>query len=290
MDALSVDFSILIPEIVLLTMACVVLFVDLYLPQRNKSMTQGLTLATLALCALLAAQGIGDAPRVSFNGSFINDGLSNLLKTAIFLSAMVVFVYSRRYLADRGVLKGEFYLLGLFSLHRDELAPTEAAMKYFILGALASGMLLYGMSLLYGVTGTLQIDLLAQRASTAMEEDTLLFLIGVVFLVVGVAFKFGAVPFHMWVPDVYHGAPTAMTLFISTAPKLAAFGGRHRPEQPQAHVRLLGHRPRGVSVPRHHRRHRGRVRLLPVLCHRLCHHGAGGLRHDPAHEPKGLRR
>ncbi len=260
MDALSVDFSILIPEIVLLTMACVVLFVDLYVPQRNKAMIQGLTLVTLALCALLAAQGIGDTPRISFNGSFISDSLSNLLKTLIFLTAMVVFVYSRRYLADREVLKGEFYLLGLFSLlgmsilvsaysmvtvylglellslalyamvalHRDELAPTEAAMKYFILGALASGMLLYGMSLLYGVTGTLQIDVLAQRASTAMEQDALLFLVGVVFLVVGVAFKFGAVPFHMWVPDVYHGAPTAMTLFISTAPKLAAFGMLYR--------------------------------------------------------------
>ncbi len=260
MAALSVDFSILLPELVLLVMACVILFVDLYARQEGKGLTQGLSLLTLAVCALLAYGAIGEPAKVSFNGSFVSDDLANLLKTGIFLAAMVVFVYSRRYLAERDLLKGEFYLLGLFSLlgmsilvsayslvtvylglellslalyamvalQRDRLAPVEAAMKYFILGALASGMLLYGMSLLYGVTGTLEIPGIAQKAQEAMAENAVVFLVGIVFLVVGVAFKFGAVPFHMWVPDVYHGAPTAMTLFLSTAPKLAAFGMLYR--------------------------------------------------------------
>ncbi len=260
MDSVSVDFSLLVPEIILLVMACVILFVDLYVRQENKGLTQGLTLATLAVSALVAYGSIGEPAQVSFNGSFINDSLSNLLKTGIYLAAMVVFVYSRRYLQDRDILKGEFYLLGLFSilgmsilvsayslvtlylglellslalyamvaLQRDAIAPTEAAMKYFILGALASGMLLYGMSLLYGVTGTLEIGELARHSAQALEDNALIFLVGIVFLVVGVAFKFGAVPFHMWVPDIYHGAPTAMTLFLSTAPKLAAFGMLYR--------------------------------------------------------------
>ena len=185
---------------------------------------------------------------------FVRDALSDLLKLAIYLVTLCVFVYSRDYLRDRGMYRGEYFVLGLFGVvgmmimasashfltlylglellslslyamvafQRDSAQATEAAMKYFVLGALASGMLLYGMSMLYGATGSLEIAVVKQ-ALVRLSPDNVVLIFGLVFVVVGIAFKLGAVPFHMWIPDVYHGAPTAVTLYIASVPKLAAF-------------------------------------------------------------------
>jgi NADH-quinone oxidoreductase subunit N len=177
-----------------------------------------------------------------------------VLKMAVYGAVFTTFFYSRRYLLERDMYRGEFYILGLsamlgmmvmisansflsiylglellslslyamVAMQRDSVAASEAAMKYFILGAMASAMLLYGMSMIYGATATLDLSEMNRILSTG-EHDSLVLIFGLVFMLVGVAFKLGAVPFHMWVPDVYHGAPTAVTQFISTAPKLAAF-------------------------------------------------------------------
>jgi len=191
---------------------------------------------------------------VVLNGTFVHDPLAALAKTSILLITFGVFVYSRSYLLERGIFRGEFYVLGLFAVlgmlvlvsahslltlylglellslslyamvafDRDSSPASEAAMKYFVLGALASGMLLYGMSMLYGATGSLDLAAIAAALADA-DEHSMVLVFGLCFMVVGLAFKFGAVPFHMWVPDVYHGAPTAVTLFIGSAPKIAAF-------------------------------------------------------------------
>ena len=194
------------------------------------------------------------ATRVVFDGSFVRDPLSDVLKGVIYVLGAGVFLYSKDYLRDRDLFKGEFYVLGLFAVlgmmvlvsahsfltiylglellslslyalvafDRDSRLASEAAMKYFVLGALASGMLLYGISMIYGMTGSLDLEEVGSAvAATGLESPVLVF--GLVFVVVGVAFKLGAVPFHMWIPDVYHGAPTAVTLFISSTPKVAAF-------------------------------------------------------------------
>jgi NADH-quinone oxidoreductase subunit N len=193
-------------------------------------------------------------PVLTMNGLFIDDPLSDVLKLFLYLTVAIVMVYSRDYLRERGLFKGEFFVLALFAtlgmmvmvsashfltlylglellslslyamvaLQRDSSVATEAAMKYFVLGALASGMLLYGMSMVYGVTGSLGLGSIAQALQHGSDLQIPL-VFGIVFIVAGLAFKLGAVPFHMWVPDVYHGAPTAMTLFIGSAPKIAAF-------------------------------------------------------------------
>jgi NADH-quinone oxidoreductase subunit N len=185
---------------------------------------------------------------------FVADGMASVLKLLAVGAVAVCLVYSRRYLQDRGLFKGEYFVLALFALlgmmvmisanhflvlylglelmslclyamvalNRDSAASTEAAMKYFILGALASGLLLYGMSMIYGATGALQLDRIALAIASG-QANAVLLVFGLVFIVAGLAFKVGVVPFHMWIPDVYHGAPNAMTLFIGTAPKLAAF-------------------------------------------------------------------
>jgi NADH-quinone oxidoreductase subunit N len=185
---------------------------------------------------------------------FVDDLLADFLKLMTYLAVIMMLVYSRQYMADRGLDKGEFYVLvlyatlgmmvmisaanfvtmylglelmslslyGLVAIDRDSRRATEAAMKYFVLGALASGLLLYGMSMIYGATGSLEIGGVAQALYQGQSEKTVLVL-GLVFMVSGVAFKLGLVPFHMWIPDVYHGAPTAVTMFIGSAPKLAAF-------------------------------------------------------------------
>ncbi len=197
---------------------------------------------------------LDDAQAVLLGGTFVHDPMAALLKTSIFLVSVGAFAYARNYLTEKGSLRGEFYVLGLFAVlgmqvmvsahslltvylglellslslyamvafDRDSAPATEAAMKYFVLGALASGMLLYGMSMLYGATGSLDIAEIASAVSGA-EDNSLILVFGLCFIVVGLAFKFGAVPFHMWVPDVYHGAPTPVTLFIGSAPKIAAF-------------------------------------------------------------------
>jgi len=248
------NFVPALAEIFVLAMACVVLIVDLFLNERNRVITYLLAQATLLGAAVLTVSLHSASMEMTFNGSFIRDAMSDVLKVFIYLVTAVVFLYSREYLVVRRLFKGEFFVLGLFAvlgmmmmvsahslltiylglellslslyamvaLHRDSVAASEAAMKYFILGAIASGMLLYGMSLLYGATGSLDIAVIADTVRQSSSDDTVLRL-GLTFIIVALAFKLGAVPFHMWIPDVYHGAPTPVTLFIGSAPKIAAF-------------------------------------------------------------------
>jgi NADH-quinone oxidoreductase subunit N len=230
MELMMPDFVLAAPEMFLLGMTCLILVVDVYAPERYRPLTYHLS-------------------------TFISDGMSVVLKVFVLLVSYFVFFYSRAYLQERNLFKGEYFVLGLFAvlgmmvlvsanslltvylglellslclyslvaLNRDSITASEAAMKYFVLGALASGMLLYGMSLIYGATATLNLDEIRSVIALYRGDDTILIL-GLVFVVVGIAFKLGAVPFHMWVPDVYEGAPTSVTLFIASAPKIAAFG------------------------------------------------------------------
>lgn len=248
------DFGPAMAEIVLATGICIVLLADLFISDRLRSITLLLALATLTVTGFFAMGAGADGAMLTFSGSYIADPLARVLKLFTLLIVAVVFIYSHSYLHDRGLLKGEYYLLGLFatlgmfvmiSAHslitmylglelmslalyamvafdRESPVATEAAMKYFVLGAIASGVLLYGMSILYGVTGSLQLNEIATVLAMG-EAGRPAVMLGTAFILVGVAFKFGAVPFHNWVPDVYHGAPTSTTLFIGTAPKLAAF-------------------------------------------------------------------
>jgi len=251
------------PEILLLVGACAIMIADLYVKDQAKGLTLWLAHGLLLACAVVTLAlfaghfALGGKPRLMLGGLFISDLLSHLLKFAAYASTAVTLVYSRRYLADRGLLRGEFITLLLFSLlgimimisaasflsiylglelmslclyamvalNRDSALSTEAAMKYFVLGALSSGLLLYGMSMVYGATGSLQLADVSRAsallAAHATERSFLAF--GLVFVVAGLAFKLGAAPFHMWIPDVYHGAPTAVTLVIGSAPKLSAF-------------------------------------------------------------------
>jgi NADH-quinone oxidoreductase subunit N len=242
------------PEIFLLGAASLVLVVDLFVKDENRSVTYALTIASLAGASVVTWMTVTGEPVYTFSGMFVGDLMSGVLKLIVYLAVIVVMVYSRPYLAARGMFRGEFFVLALFStlgmmvmisanhlltlylglelmtlalyamvaLQRDSAVSTEAAMKYFVLGALASGLLLYGMSMLYGATGTLEITELAQLITEGTVITPVL-VFGLVFAVAGIGFKLGAVPFHMWVPDVYQGAPTAVTLFVSSAPKIAAF-------------------------------------------------------------------
>lgn len=244
------------PEIVLLTMACVILLVDLGVKSPQRTLTYVLTLLTLAVvAALTAAYAIGGNTVYGFGNMVVSDPMANWLKCFASIAMMVTLVYARPYAADRQMLRGGemftlamFALLGIFvmisghnflviymglelmtlcsyalvALRRDNATATEAAMKYFVLGALASGFLLYGLSMMYGATGSLDVgEVYKAIASRQVKHSVLVF--GLVFIVAGLAFKLGAVPFHMWLPDVYQGAPTAITLLIGAAPQLAAF-------------------------------------------------------------------
>lgn len=241
------------PEIFLLVMAGVILFVDL-LAGKRRWLVGLLSVLTLVGCALITVLTATEQTVLTFSNMFVDDTLGDLLKLFTYLSVIVVLVYSRSYLAARNLDKGEFYLLVLFAtlgmmvmissshfltmylgiellslslyalvaIDRDSVRATEAAMKYFVLGALASGLLLYGMSMVYGATGSLEVGVVAQSIYSGAANKTVL-VFGLVFLVAGIGFKLGVVPFHMWIPDVYHGAPTAITLFIGSAPKFAAY-------------------------------------------------------------------
>ena len=258
---ITADLALLAPELFLLGATCVLLLIDLFLSEQRRGLVHFLALLVLAGTAILTLRnGVSTAVETTaFNGMFVRDGVADTLKAFILLVTGAAFVYAKPYLIDRGLFKGEFYMLCLFSvlgmmvlvsagnlltiylglelqalsayalvaLHRDNRLASEAAMKYFVLGALASGMLLYGFSMIYGATGSMDLAQVHAAAGALQGERTLL-LFGLVFAVVGIAFKFGAAPFHMWVPDVYHGAPTAITLFIGSAPKLAAFGMAYR--------------------------------------------------------------
>lgn len=249
-----INMSFALPEMFMLGMACVLLLLVAFSGKKDATSAYWFSQVTLIATAVLIYQSVGDAGGHTFNGTYIKDTLSDVLKLAICLCNVVVLLYSTSYLKARALFKGEYYVLAVFAtlgmlimvsashfltlylglellslclyamvaMQRDSKIATEAAMKYFILGALASGMLLYGMSIIYGVTGSLELVTIADTLRAGGLDNTVLSF-GVVFLIIGIGFKFGAVPFHMWLPDVYHGAPTAMTLFIATAPKIAAF-------------------------------------------------------------------
>ena len=248
------DFLLAAPEIILLTMVCAILVVDLFLSDARRVWTYALTQLSLIGAAVCVFVMRAEDVAYTFNGMFVDDPMAGVLKIAVCLTVAVMLAYSRAYVAARDMYRGEFFVLSLFAtlgmmvmisanhflvlylglellslslyamvaLPRDSGNSTEAAMKYFVLGALASGMLLYGMSMIYGATGSLEVTEVAQRIFDGDAIPTIL-IFGLVFVVAGIGFKLGAVPFHMWVPDVYHGAPTAVTLLIGTAPKLAAF-------------------------------------------------------------------
>ena len=241
-------------EIFLLVMVCFILIADLMLTRSSKIFTYLLVQLTLLGCSLITVGTHQNGVFYAFNGMYVDDLMADVLKMLSYLGMSMVLVYSRQYLLARGLFTGEFMVLALFALlgmnvmisanhfltlylglellslslyamvalQRDSAIATEAAMKYFVLGALASGLLLYGMSMLYGATGTLELGAMSDAIKHGVQNKSLL-AFGLVFIVSGLAFKLGVVPFHMWVPDVYHGAPTAMTLMIGSVPKLAAF-------------------------------------------------------------------
>jgi NADH-quinone oxidoreductase subunit N len=247
------DLAPAAPEILLLLMVSGILVLDLFIPEERRHTTYFLTLLTLAACAVVQIAGMQPGSVVTLNGMFVDDPLGDVLKVFIYIGVAAILVYSRRYNRSRDMFRGEFFTLALFAtlgmmvmisaasllllylglellslslysmvaLRRDSPVATEAAMKYFVLGALASGLLLYGMSMIYGATGTLELAAIAQKIQTGQANASIL-VFGLVFIVAGLGFKLGAVPFHMWVPDVYHGAPTAVTVMIGSVPKLAA--------------------------------------------------------------------
>ena len=254
MENIRYDLITALPEIVVLSMAMIILLADLFLKQTNR-----IAIYALAQLALLVATFITfstHTPSIGygFTGAFVDDAMADVLKLMIYLGTSLIFIYTRQYIHLRNMFRGEFYALVLFSvvgmmimvsgqsmltlyiglellslslyalvaLDRDNARATEAAMKYFVLGALASGMLLYGMSMIYGMTGSLNISDINNALMGGANIHSVLIL-GLVFVVAGLAFKLGAVPFQMWVPDVYEGSPTAVTMLISSVPKLAAF-------------------------------------------------------------------
>ena len=248
------DLILAAPEIFLICAISVVLLTDVLLPGDQKNITYSLALLSLVGTAAMTAYFSVDETVIGFSGSFVADPAGSVLKIFAYLMVAICFLYSRDYLERAGLLRGEFFVLGLFGLlgimviisghnlltlylglellslslytlvafNRDSGICAESAMKYFVLGAIASGTLLYGISFLYGVTGTIELQALGEH----FREPGVLSLpliLGLTFVIVGVAFKFGAVPFHMWLPDVYQGAPTPVTLYVGSAPKIAAF-------------------------------------------------------------------
>lgn len=249
------NFALVLPEIVLLVAAMAILLIDAFSSDPRRTLAYALSNATLALLFVVSAwQWINGVSGTGFYSMVVVDNLAHFLKLVSYVAVFATLVYGREYIQTRDMLRGgEFYVLvllallgqmvmisagnllaiylglelmslamyALVALRRDHERSTEAAMKYFVLGSLASGFLLYGMSMIYGATGTLDLSLISTRVEAGGMEMALVF--GLVFLVAGLAFKLGAVPFHMWVPDVYTGAPTAVTLVLAAAPKLAAF-------------------------------------------------------------------
>ncbi|MGD9264887.1 MAG: NADH-quinone oxidoreductase subunit NuoN [Lysobacterales bacterium] len=251
------------PEIWVLIMACVIMVVDLFLPEARRGIIHGLAMLTVIFAAIITLRGDfltgGAAAVTAFNGSFIRDAMGDVLKVFAYLLMALIYIYSKFYLRNFKMFRADFYTLSLEALlgvmllisansmlmiylglelislsvyalvafNRDSSRGSESAMKYFVLGSMASGILLYGMSMIYGATGSLALADVSAAIAAAGSGDVLL-IFGLVFVVVGIAFKFGAVPFHMWIPDVYEGAPPAVILFISSVPKLAAFAMAYR--------------------------------------------------------------
>lgn len=248
------DYLPALPEMVLMVSACVVLLVDLFVPEPRRHISYWLTLLGIGATAFVTLRIFHMTPVRTFANMFVADAFGDLLNFLACATTMLVLAYSRGYLAARGLFRGETFVLAMFALlgmmvmisanhfltlylglelmslslyamvalHRESGSAVEAAMKYFVLGALASGLLLYGISMIYGATGTLEINRVTTIIFSGHANRTIL-IFGLVFVVSAIAFKLGAVPYHMWVPDVYQGAPTAITLFIGTAPEFAAF-------------------------------------------------------------------
>jgi NADH-quinone oxidoreductase subunit N len=252
MQNIQIDLMTALPELIVLFMAMLILLAGLF--TKNKIVLYGLAQATLLVAGYVTFTSHSAAVGYAFTGMFVDDTLSDVLKLMIYLGTGIMFVYTRQYMQLRNLYGGEYYALVLFALlgmmimvsgqsmltiymglellslclyslvalDRDNAKASEAAMKYFVLGALASGMLLYGMSMIYGMTGSLNLSEIANTLQDINPKNPVLIL-GLVFVVAGLAFKFGAVPFQMWVPDVYQGAPTSITMLIGSVPKFAAF-------------------------------------------------------------------
>ena len=252
------EVLLLAPEIWVFAMACIILVADLFMREERKGMIHLLAMVTVIFAAIVTLrvdyehQGAWSA--TVFNGSFIRDPMGDVLKLFSYIVLAFVFVYAKHYLREFRMFRADFYTLCLFALlgimllisanslvmiylgleltslssyalvafNRDSTRGSEAAMKYFVLGSMASGMLLYGMSMIYGATGSLDLAVISGEVGSAGSDDLML-IFGLTFLIVGLAFKLGVVPFHMWIPDVYDGAPAGVTLFIAAVPKMAAF-------------------------------------------------------------------
>ena len=255
MNFLQPDFGPAYPEIFLLIMVCVVLLADLAWGEKKPYLAYSLAQLSLFGCLLITFSTSAPGVVYTFSGMFVDDPMADILKMLVYVTVSTVLVYSRSYIDERGMLSGEFFSLALFAtlgmmvmisashfltlylglellslsqyamvaMRRDSVAATEAAIKFFVLGALASGFLLYGMSMIYGATGSLDIARVVEVIQGGVTNHAVL-VVGLVFIVAGISFKLSVAPFHMWVPDVYEGAPTAVALFIGSAPKFAAFG------------------------------------------------------------------
>ncbi len=253
------DVLIMLPEFYLVAATCLLLLLDAFMKPAQRPLLHWLAIGVLLITLYMVVAGQPEQAVTAFGGMFVRDGVAEIIKVFALGTTAMVFVYARPYLIDRGLLSGEFYTLMLFALtgimvlvsagslvtvylglellslssyalvalHRDAPLPAEAAIKYFVLGALASGTLLYGMSMVYGASGmggTPTLDLAQLHNVMAYTTSPKLLMFGLIFMIMGIGFKLGVAPFHMWLPDVYHGAPTPVTTFISAASKLAAFG------------------------------------------------------------------
>lgn len=256
MIALFENIHVALPEMVILATASLALLADLFLRHRCKSVAFVISCVGLVLAACTSFLYIGMYKVITLNGLFISDDMAQLMKFFIYLTVLLSFIYSRHYIDERQMPAGDYYVLGLFStlgmmilvsahslltiflglelmslplyamtaIRRTDSDASEAAMKYFVMGSIASAMLLYGISLIYGATGKLDLLEVASSIAANWQQESALLSFALVFIMAGVCFKLAAVPFHMWAPDVYQGAPTSVTLFISAAPKIAALG------------------------------------------------------------------
>jgi NADH-quinone oxidoreductase subunit N len=250
----SLQFYPILPEIVVLIGIAVCLLADVFIKQKGNFLTFCLTELVILIALILTVMQLNTAMTIDFDGSFIRDNFASVLKIFIYITTFFSFYFTFGYLGERQVNRGEYFILGLFAMlgmmilvsaysmltiylglellslptyamiamHRESGSAAEAAMKFFVLGAIASGLMLYGMSMVYGAAHSLDITLIAQASQQSSGLSSAMLGVGLVFIIVGVIFKLGAFPFHSWVPDVYQGAPVAVVLFISTAPKIAA--------------------------------------------------------------------
>lgn len=247
--------DILLPEAIVASMACLILLIEAFIGHKIVKISYYFSLLTLVLAAWVTCMLFEDGTLSVFSGAFVLDSVGNVLKLFLYYSMGLIFFVSNKYISDRGYFSGEYFILCLFSLlgmmllvscgnfltlylglellalpiyalialSQCQACAKEAAMKYFVMGALASGILLFGISLLYGMTGSIEFSSILASMSDTSQPSGLMYL-GTTLVLIGMCFKFGTVPFHMWVPDVYQGTPTAMTMLIGSTHKLAAFG------------------------------------------------------------------